>query len=75
MPEGLEGTGVWPKRVISNRSADYATPGPQALGDPVRIWAIFNEPGAAPSWDTVHVSTLPDAPSSLRRCAPRYPGI
>jgi len=45
LPQSLEDRGGWPERDTAGRFADYAEVCVRSLGDRVRDWMIFNEPG------------------------------
>jgi beta-glucosidase len=45
LPQALEERGGWPERDTAGRFADYAEIVVRALGDRVKNWMIFNEPG------------------------------
>jgi len=45
LPQALEDAGGWPNRDTAGRFTDYAEAMVRALGDRVRHWMIFNEPG------------------------------
>src|SRR5258705_7617833 len=45
LPQALEDRGGWPERDTAGRFADYAEIVVRALGDRVKHWMIFNEPG------------------------------
>lgn len=45
LPQALEDAGGWPNRDLAGRFTDYAELVVKALGDRVKDWMIFNEPG------------------------------
>jgi len=45
LPQALEDAGGWPNRDLVGRFTDYAELVVKALGDRVKHWMIFNEPG------------------------------
>ncbi len=45
LPQALEDRGGWPARDTAHRFAEYAQQIVRSLGDRVRDWMIFNEPG------------------------------
>ena len=45
LPQALQDLGGWAKRDIAGWFGDYAGAAAKALGDRVKLWATFNEPG------------------------------
>jgi len=45
LPQALEDKGGWPNRDLAGYFADYSSNVATTLGDRIKNWAIFNEPG------------------------------
>jgi beta-glucosidase len=69
LPQALEERGGWPARDTAGRFADYAEIVVRALGDRVKDWMIFNEPGVFTLfgyWAGIHAPGRRDLDAFLR---------
>jgi beta-glucosidase len=59
LPQALQERGGWPERDTAGRFADYADAVARALGDRVRDWILFDEPGVFTRMGYLHGTHAP----------------